>query len=178
MVKKFFTTSALAIALVATGGVGAAQAATPTVVPAGTNSLCSSSNWDVGVSQVARKYVKGNYRISGSPGTTLSIAVGTSSSVTGTVSVSATAEAGAIFAKASVTAGVSLAVGRTVTAQYTATATVPASGGYLELGAEGRSFAFVAKRYNNNCVLLEQHTGTGLGVTTTPYALTSWGGFK
>ncbi|NYE93988.1 hypothetical protein FHU41_000209 [Psychromicrobium silvestre] len=171
---------AIATAAILFGSVSAAQAA-PQTAPANMvspKSLCSSSNVDIAISQVARHYVKGSYRLAGSPGAHLTIAAGTTSTITGTITLSTTVEAGAIFAKASVSAGVSLALSKATTVTYSVSATIPSQGGYIELGADGRSFAWTATRYNNNCVVSSHQVGSAVGATSTPYGYLSWVGFK
>ncbi len=139
--------------------------------------LCNGGVPDLSVTNVNRAYVPGSYQLPGSPGANLTIAVGTSSTVTGSVTVSTSVEAGAIFAKASVSAGITLSASTTSTATYSVNATIPAEGGYIELGSEGRSFNWSATTYNNNCVVTNQESGSGTGATTTPYGYLSWVGF-
>jgi hypothetical protein len=141
--------------------------------------MCDSSNWDVSITNVSRVYVPGTYQVSGSAGVELELAVGWDTTVTGTISAEATMEAGVIFAKASTTVGVSLALSRTMTNSVSMTATVPANvpEAYMELGAEGRSFSYVATRYNSNCVVIEQKSGPATGATMRLYGYLSWVGF-
>jgi hypothetical protein len=161
-------------------GVNAAVAM-PTGGDAGAEpqGMCDSSNWDVGITNVSRVYVPGTFRVGGSPGALITIAVGFDTTVTGTISAEATVEAGVIFAKASTTVGMSLALSRTMTnsASVSATAPADATAPYIELGAEGRSFSYVATRYNSNCVVIEQKSGPATGATTTLYGYLSWVGF-
>ncbi|MGO2541288.1 hypothetical protein ACT3TS_17735 [Specibacter sp. AOP5-B1-6] len=168
-----------ALALTATGLSSASAAEPPesesdVVSPYG---LCNGGVPDLSVTNVNRAYAPGSYRLPGSPGANLTIDVGTSSTVSGSMSLSTTVEAGAIFASASVTAGIELSASETSTATYSVNATIPDEGGYIELGSEGRSFNWSATTYNSNCVVTNQESGTGTGATSTPYGYLSWVGF-
>jgi hypothetical protein len=79
-------------------------------------------------------------RVYGDPGTTVSISRGTTNTITGSISTVSEAEAGVIFAKASVSLGISVAKSKSVTTTVGGSYKIPGSAskrGWIELGSMG-----------------------------------------
>lgn len=108
-------------------------------------------------------------RVWGSGGGTLSIGKDKSWSVSGSVTGTTSAEAGAIFAKASASVGVTVGAERTVTTTSSYTWKVPStqSRGWLEAGSNGVKVSY-KKGYitRDTCEFKTQKTGTITGATS------------
>lgn len=170
--------SAILLSSAATANAAPASTQTPGVQTASEGCLnVAGSCQTVEIINVGKAYVAGDKRFHGSPGANLTLSRGESSTVTGTMSVSTEVEAGVIFASASVQIGVSLSLSKTTSIDYSVSATVPAEGGYIELGAQGISFDWVVTKYSYG-VPIKALTGTAVGATPDPYAYLSWVGYK
>lgn len=109
-------------------------------------------------------------RIYGQSGVTLSITKGVSKTIGGSVTGTASAEAGVIFAKASVSLAISVQYSRTTTTTFGASWTVPKKQkvGWLEVGTRG-GYTFRWKRYHyvSPCRVVVDAHGTAKGPKKT-----------
>ena len=105
-------------------------------------------------------------RVYGQSGVTLSISKGVSKTIGGSLTGTSAAEAGAIFAKASVSLAISVQYSRTTTTTFGGSWTVPKnqSTGWLEVGTKG-GYTFKWKRYHYRtpCTKVVDGHGTARG---------------
>jgi hypothetical protein len=109
-------------------------------------------------------------RIYGQSGVTLSISKGVSKTIGGSVTGTGSAEAGVIFAKASVSLAISVQYSRTTTTTFGASWTVPKSQptGWLEVGTNnGYTFRWKRYHYRSPCTVVVDAHGTAKGPKRT-----------
>lgn len=109
-------------------------------------------------------------RVYGQSGVTLGISKGVSKTIGGSVTGTGSAEAGAIFAKASVSLAISVQYTRTTTTTFSGSWTVPKSQstGWLEVGTnEGYTFNWKRYHYKSPCTQVVDASGTAKGPKTT-----------
>jgi len=111
-----------------------------------------------------------NGRIYGSSGVTLSITKGVSKTIGGSLTGTSSAEAGAIFAKASVSLAISVEYSRTTTTTFGGSWTVPDNQdtGWLEVGTKnGYTFKWQRYHYRAPCTKVIEAHGTAKGPKKT-----------
>jgi hypothetical protein len=105
-------------------------------------------------------------RVYGQSGVTLSISKGVSKTIGGSLTGTSSAEAGVIFAKASVSLAISVQYARTTTTTFGGSWTVPKkqSVGWLEVGTRGGyTFKWQRYHYRTPCTKVVDAHGTAKG---------------
>jgi hypothetical protein len=100
------------------------------------------------------------------PGT-ITVAKGTTKTVSGSLQTTISADAGVIFAKVSTSVGISVGLSKAVTTNSSYAWTVPRSQatGYVEMGSHGYRITWRYGSYNSACQFVAQRTGQLSGVT-------------
>lgn len=147
---------------VATGAAPAVS--TPLVCTADTGTQAAGSEYEV---QAYETYVPGDQRVYGEAGGVLNFDVGEQTTASVTVDGSTTAEAGAVFAKASLTLGISVGASSSVTTNQGYTWTVPADQplGWIEVGRMGYQLDWQRGHYNSPCTWVQEASGSTLSVS-------------
>jgi hypothetical protein len=165
--KTRFARLLLASALVT---VSVALLATPASAVPAAPAAASVCDEPPGLSTTQTPVYVGNpaTRVFGSPGGVLSISVGQTTTVSGSLQTTVTAEAGVIFAKASASVGITIGLSRAVTVTSGFTWTVPANQphGWVEIGLHGYRINWSRYHYVTPCRQVTDRSGTLVGVTS------------
>lgn len=162
----------LGLLLGASGQAFAAAPAAATVSAGEVNPrACQPAGVQYNTTQSVSYITDGASRIYGSPGGTLTIASGTSKAISGSLQTTASAEAGVVFAKASVSVGVTIGLTRTVTTTNSYSWVVPAdqNPGWIELGSAGYQINWTKGSWQSPCTWVQTGSGRVLGATSNQY---------
>lgn len=159
--------------LLGASGQAFAAAPVPAAVSAGAagTQACQPAGTQYNTSQSVSYIANGTSRIYGSAGGTLTIAAGTSKTISGSLQTTASAEAGVVFAKASVSVGVTIGLSKTVTTTNSYSWVVPANQnpGWIELGSAGYQISWTKGTWQSPCTWVQTGSGSILGATSNQY---------
>lgn len=177
--KRIFSTTA-AVVLIAAGSFALPAGAQADDAPNGdisTQSLCDGgATSDVRQGGITRAYVPGSLHLGGSPGQSVKITAGQSSTATATIGGSVAVNLGNAIASVKAEVNASASEANTVSASYEVSGVIPDQGGYIELGSDGYSVDYNQDFENHNCVASTLH-GNALVPTNNAYGYASWTGF-
>jgi uncharacterized membrane protein len=134
-------------------------------------SVCETGYFYSTAQTAAYIAAKSGDRIYGDAGVTLTIAKGTTHTFSGSLTGTTTAEAGVIFAKASLAVGLTVGYSRAATTTQGGSWTVPSNQnpGWLEMGDHAYNVKYTKYHYASPCTKVNDKTNTIKGATNSAW---------